>query len=380
MSEFFNKSIKKWLDGDFRRSDEDALRQSAKDDAFVRDAMDGFYGLPEEDHAKRLASLRKKIRGGADVPMQAEKTKPKWWAMAAALVFLLGAVWFMQTNNFNENKTISEAAKPIKPEVTEAPAVADFSEEKNTTQKENQTSATQNTAASAEAKMEQAAPSTAQQKEQKPTPKPQNTTTTPPKTNKTRAIATAPTPANTNAEPTGKVAETRAPSPPPSDENIEEAGNMVSEDVSVEKTEAAIPKKDKPASATAKKKAKEAVADEATTFETDRELADFADSIYNADAYAPALPEEPEPLMGWDDFRRYLRINARLTEEALNNNISGTVRLRFSLNQRGEPINIIVIKSLGYGCDEEAIRLIEEGGDWQVAENNRVYVDVQFRR
>lgn len=72
------------------------------------------------------------------------------------------------------------------------------------------------------------------------------------------------------------------------------------------------------------------------------------------------------PLIGDRSYNKYLRQNLRYPPKAAEANIHGTVILEFDLNPEGTPISFRIIKSLGYGCDEEAIRLIREGPKWDV--------------
>ena len=79
--------------------------------------------------------------------------------------------------------------------------------------------------------------------------------------------------------------------------------------------------------------------------------------------YNPA--EHPaQPSVSPDEYLEYLKINLKKPKQAIENQISGTVEVEFKVNKKGELSDFKVIKSLGYGCDEEAIRLIREGPKW----------------
>ncbi|RRA99184.1 energy transducer TonB [Larkinella rosea] len=65
------------------------------------------------------------------------------------------------------------------------------------------------------------------------------------------------------------------------------------------------------------------------------------------------------------NFKSYLDENRRMPPEAKEKGISGTVRVRFLVAPDGSVSQFSIIKSLGYGCDEEAIRLIREGPRWK---------------
>lgn len=65
-----------------------------------------------------------------------------------------------------------------------------------------------------------------------------------------------------------------------------------------------------------------------------------------------------------NDFEEYLRQNLRMPAQAIENKISGEVVLEFTVNPDGSLSNFKIIKSLGYGCDEEAIRLLKASPKW----------------
>ena len=84
-------------------------------------------------------------------------------------------------------------------------------------------------------------------------------------------------------------------------------------------------------------------------------------------------------------YNRYLRDNLVYPDSAAANNISGRVLVEFLVNPDGNISELQVIRGLGYGCDEEALRLIREGPQWRPALENgvpteeRVRVSVRFR-
>lgn len=78
----------------------------------------------------------------------------------------------------------------------------------------------------------------------------------------------------------------------------------------------------------------------------------------------PKSNEFLNPKGGFRKFKRYLKKNKRYPEAAEQNNIHGEVEVAFVINNDGRPEDFTILKSLGYGCDQEAIRLIREGPDW----------------
>ncbi|MEM9672875.1 MAG: TonB family protein [Cyclobacteriaceae bacterium] len=91
------------------------------------------------------------------------------------------------------------------------------------------------------------------------------------------------------------------------------------------------------------------------------------------------------PIPTYDSFRNYLQTNLRYPAVAREQKVEGTVRVQFTVDTEGNPTDFTIKKSLGYGCDEESIRLIKEGPNWQPATRNgdfepgQVTVKVRFK-
>jgi TonB family protein len=65
-----------------------------------------------------------------------------------------------------------------------------------------------------------------------------------------------------------------------------------------------------------------------------------------------------------DTYQQYLIDSLRYPKKAAKAKIKGTVTLQFIVGKNGEISQVKVIKSIGYGCDKEAIRLLKEGPTW----------------
>jgi TonB family protein len=50
--------------------------------------------------------------------------------------------------------------------------------------------------------------------------------------------------------------------------------------------------------------------------------------------------------------------NLKYPQAALDNKIEGTVHLFLDINNKGEVTHVKVISGIGYGCDEEAVRVV----------------------
>ena len=57
-------------------------------------------------------------------------------------------------------------------------------------------------------------------------------------------------------------------------------------------------------------------------------------------------------------FKEFIAENLRYPESALKAKVEGTVIVEYDIHDNGVVSNPRVLKGLGYGCDEEAIRLV----------------------
>lgn len=71
------------------------------------------------------------------------------------------------------------------------------------------------------------------------------------------------------------------------------------------------------------------------------------------------------PEGGLKAYGDYLQQSLDYPKEAIEHNIQGFVNVQFLVNKDGSLSDFRIINGLGYGCDEEAIRLIKEGPEWQ---------------
>ncbi|MBC7923317.1 MAG: TonB family protein [Ferruginibacter sp.] len=80
----------------------------------------------------------------------------------------------------------------------------------------------------------------------------------------------------------------------------------------------------------------------------------------------------PQPDGGYAAFEAYLNQQIRYPELARQRKVEGTVGLEFTVEPDGTLTDFKVLKSLGYGCDEEAVRVLQQGPKWKPSlENNR---------
>ncbi|MBK7937887.1 MAG: TonB family protein [Lewinellaceae bacterium] len=350
--------LRRWQSGDFTRADELELTSLTNSDDFRREAMEGFMSLPAEDHEYRLLSLRQKVqlRSGAITETARRVMLFRVWAAAAALALLVSAIWFLPTWTSDQQSPVAA--------VQEAPAG------------ENTPSQTAPSPGEAEIKTNGDVPEAAR-------------------------------PAPSVSGPVARLADHLAKTSTEPAIPVETADLAVA--MQAEQNDQVLAEEPAPSSASSSTEQSISEEDKASQFVVSKPQPDAAngaqaakdlskakkslpararDSIWHQTDVKPEMdaakkeareenqPAISEPGGGWDAFNEYLRQNARLPLDARNNNVSGTVRLQFVVNANGEPQNFITLRSLGYGCDEEAIRLVK---NWEWVRGKSAFVTVEVR-
>jgi len=326
----FLQLLERWLQGDFNRSDERELYALTETDDFRREAWEGFAALPEGKHEIHLEALRRRLRPqpGRRAPMG------MWAAVAAVFVALVFAVYFLPGWLKKEAAPVAQQNESTAPAPQGLPDAGDSLEADMAAAAESgdgakATSGSKRSPALQPAAeitlfedlavaMEDAGPEMKEDAESVVTPI--STTVGDSFNTQTANQKQTPAPATLPAGPA---------------QNIPARPEVVLDDPSPTQPADAVRAK----AAENAKKAGRAEAKEKQEGEVVQ--------------VAPATP-----VGGWDNFQRYLRNTARLPDAARNNNVSGYVRLQFEVGQDGKPGNVKVLRALGYGCDEEAIRLI----------------------
>jgi TonB family protein len=322
----FQELLDRWAKGEVTRADEQELLALSRDDDFRKEALDGLWSTPAEPHAQHLASIQARL--------QAKNTQkrrflplPFLMAIAAISITVVAAVWFFANRPATETHIVQQVESP-KPE-TYTPdsnqnqdAIALLDQKKTTPALSNDPDYNRSLDNIPVAKSDQAA---------------------------TEDLVTN----------TLEVDESRA---------IQDiAGNKEAENADLAMEQKKAESTQTPAAAPAKP----VLTPEATK----DAVATKKSSSDKASARAKDAPE-----LVSDALRDYIRRNARLTEAARNQNISGTVRLQFTINEAGKAENIVVLKGLGYGCDEIAQKLLRA---WDFPTGNKrsgIELEIPFVR
>ena len=108
----------------------------------------------------------------------------------------------------------------------------------------------------------------------------------------------------------------------------------------------------------------------------------------------PAIPAEPEPeedirfiiveespeYPGGDGARlSFLRSNIKYPQSAREIGIQGTVYVEFVVEKDGSISNVSIIRGIGGGCDEEAVRVVKMMPKWNRGKQRGKEVRVSFK-
>ena len=96
------------------------------------------------------------------------------------------------------------------------------------------------------------------------------------------------------------------------------------------------------------------------------------DSVYNQPEVMPEFPGGMEAMM------KYLSENIKYPELAKEKNTQGRVLVTFIVEKNGSISNVKVVKGIGNGCDEEAVRVISAMPKWKPGKQNGKTVRVSF--
>ncbi|MEM7368066.1 MAG: energy transducer TonB [Bacteroidota bacterium] len=88
---------------------------------------------------------------------------------------------------------------------------------------------------------------------------------------------------------------------------------------------------------------------------------------------AEVMPEYPGGTRG---IARYFQRNNRYPTAARRSQIEGVVYVQFIVEKNGDLSNFKVVKGIGFGCDEEAIRLLDRMPKWIPGEHRNTQVAV----
>jgi periplasmic protein TonB len=119
---------------------------------------------------------------------------------------------------------------------------------------------------------------------------------------------------------------------------------------------------------------------------TDDPTAEMPDVMPNEDQQI--VEEKIEPYLvveqmpdfpgGETELYKFLEKNMKYPPMARESGVTGTVYIKFVVNKDGRISDIAILRGIGAGCDEEAIRVIKSMPSWKPGKQNGVAVPVWF--
>lgn len=91
-----------------------------------------------------------------------------------------------------------------------------------------------------------------------------------------------------------------------------------------------------------------------------------------------AVEQQPEFAGGLEALTRYLTNNLKYPRQAAQAGISGRVYVGFVVNSDGSLTDVQVLKGIGFGCDEEARRVVQQMPRWKPGRQSGRPVRVRF--
>ena len=94
--------------------------------------------------------------------------------------------------------------------------------------------------------------------------------------------------------------------------------------------------------------------------------------------YLDVVEQRPEFLGGNEAMAAFLQKNLKYPSQASRANIQGRVFVQFTVGADGKIENVKSIKGIGFGCDEEAVRVIKLMPEWKPGKQSGIPVRVRF--
>ncbi len=114
----------------------------------------------------------------------------------------------------------------------------------------------------------------------------------------------------------------------------------------------------------------------------EKEAKRIADSIAKLQATPKeifSLVEEEPSYPGGDEARiKFLQENMKYPEEAIKHGVQGKVFVTFVVEVDGSLSDVKVLRGIGSGCDDEAIRVVKSMPKWIPGKQKGIPVRIQF--
>lgn len=96
--------------------------------------------------------------------------------------------------------------------------------------------------------------------------------------------------------------------------------------------------------------------------------------LLSKDVVEMVIDAQPEFPGGSDELYAYLGENIQYPEQAKKIGVEGKVYVQFEVTPTGEIRNVVAVKGIGAGADEEAVRVVGSMPNWEPATKDGVPV------
>ena len=110
----------------------------------------------------------------------------------------------------------------------------------------------------------------------------------------------------------------------------------------------------------------------------DAETQEERSALADADEVFMVVEDQPTPEGGMGAFYEYIAENMKYPTEARQKGIEGKVFVQFVVDKDGSLTDVKALKGIGGGCDEEAVRVIEEAPVWNPGQQRGKSVRVRM--
>lgn len=115
-----------------------------------------------------------------------------------------------------------------------------------------------------------------------------------------------------------------------------------------------------------------------TTTQTGGGGTSTAGTIDNTVHNIAAVEEYPEFPGGMNAWAKFIQKNLNYPYKAQDANVQGKVYLSFVVEKDGSITDVNVLRGIGAGCDEEAMRVIKKSPKWKAGKQNNEAVRVRY--
>ena len=104
----------------------------------------------------------------------------------------------------------------------------------------------------------------------------------------------------------------------------------------------------------------------------------YSQSKEQDDAVYSMVSEQPSFPGGMQEMMKFISENRKYPAEAKAKDIHGKIIVAFVVERDGSLSDVKIRRGIGYGCDEEAIRVIKSMPKWTPGKKNGKAVRVSF--